>query len=174
MPRARSRRSEPKAKWDPSADTSLIVSILIIQLVAAVGAFLFVKLSKRFGNVRALIIGSVIWVLITVVAWRIHWATEFYVMAAAVGLVMGGSQALSRSTYSKFLPETTDHASYFSFYDVSYYMGTVLGTFAYGLVFRITGDLRDTVIAIGSFFVVGLILLLRVPREEVLLPAAAE
>ena len=158
----------------PISDTSLIVSILIIQLVAALGAFLFVKLSKRFGNVPALIIGSVIWVLITVVAWRIHWATEFYLMAAAVGLVMGGSQALSRSTYSKFLPETTDHASYFSFYDVSYYMGTVLGTFAYGMVYRITGDLRDTVIAIGSFFVVGLILLLRVPREEVLLPAAAE
>ncbi len=68
---------------------------------------------------------------------------------------MGGSQALSRSTYAKFLPPTTDTSSFFSFYDVSYYLGTVLGTFAYGLVYQLTGDLRNTVIAIGSFFVLG-------------------
>ena len=80
---------------------------------------------------------------------------------------MGGSQALSRSTYSKFLPETIDHASYFSFYDVSFYLNTVLGTFAYGMVYQLTADLRNTVIIIGSFFVVGLILLLMVPSKEV-------
>ena len=79
---------------------------------------------------------------------------------------MGGSQALSRSTYSKFLPETIDHASYFSFYDVSFYLSTVLGTFAYGAVYQITDDLRNTIVAVGSFFVIGLVLLLRVPKEE--------
>jgi MFS transporter, UMF1 family len=151
----------------PISDTSLIVSILLIQLVAGIGAHLFVRLSKRFGNLSALTIGCVIWLLLCVAAYRIDWAWEFYVLACGVGLVMGGSQALSRSTYAKFLPETIDHASYFSFYDVSFYVGTVLGTFAYGLVYQLTGDLRNTVIIIGSFFVIALVLLLLVPRTEV-------
>ena len=151
----------------PIGDSSLIISILLIQLVAVVGAFLFVCLSKRFSNLSALMIGCVIWILLCVAAYRIHWAWEFYALASGVGLVMGGTQALSRSTYSKCLPDTIDHASYFSFYDVSYYVSTVLGTFAYGLVYQLTGDLRNTVIIIGSFFVVGFILLLLVPRTEV-------
>ena len=79
---------------------------------------------------------------------------------------ISGSQALSRSTYAKFLPETEDHASYFSFYDVSYYVGTVLGTASYGTVYALTGNLRYTVIAIGVFFVLGLVLLWRVPKRE--------
>lgn len=154
-------------------DDSLIISILLIQIVAAIGAWVFTRLSARFGNVRALFIGVVIWVGICIAAYFIHWAHEFYMLAACVGLVMGGCQSLSRSSYAKFLPETKDHASYFSFYDVSYYLGTVLGTAAYGLVLQITGDLRNTVIAIGAFFILGLILLWRVPKEEVALPARA-
>lgn len=144
---------------------SLIISILLIQLLAAIGAWIFTRLSARFGNVRALLIGACAWVLICIAAYFTHWAHEFYALASAVGLVMGGCQSLSRSTYAKFLPETDDHASYFSFYDVSYYLGTVLGTAAYGLVFQLTGDLRYTVVAIGSFFVAGVLLLLRVPRD---------
>jgi UMF1 family MFS transporter len=158
----------------PIGADSLIISILLIQLVAAVGAYLFVLLSKRFGNVRALMIGCSIWVLLCIGAYRIHWASEFYVLACGVGLVMGGSQALSRSTYSKFLPETIDHASYFAFYDVSFYLSTVLGTLAYGLVFQLTGDLRNTVVIIGSFFVVGLVLLFKVPENEVALVRTVE
>jgi MFS transporter, UMF1 family len=155
----------------PISDAGLITAILIIQLVAIVGAVLFVRLSKRFGSVHALMLGSVVWVGACVFAYLLHWSSEFYILAGIVGLVMGGSQALSRSTYAKFLPETEDHASYFSFYDVSYYLGTVLGTAAYGTVFALTGDLRYTVVAIGSFFVVGLLLLWRVPKEEVAMPA---
>jgi UMF1 family MFS transporter len=151
----------------PIGDDSLIISILVIQLVAAVGAYLFTHVSARFGNIRALVIGMVIWVGICLAAYSIHWAHEFYGLAAGVGLVMGGCQALSRSTYAKFLPEAEDHTSFFSFYDVSYYMGTVLGTAAYGIVYQVTDDLRNTIIAIGSFFVLGLILLLRVPRDRV-------
>ena len=131
----------------------------------------FVQLSKRVGNVRALMIGAFIWIGACLFAFTIRWATEFYALAVLVGLIMGGSQALSRSTYAKFLPETKDTASFFSFYDVSYYVGTVLGTAAYGTVYAVTGDLRLTIIAIGSFFVLGLILLMRVPKEEV--PVAA-
>lgn len=151
----------------PISDSSLIISILIIQLVAILGAYVFVALSKRFGNLMALTIGCVVWILLCVFAYGIHWAYEFYLLAGGVGLVMGGSQSLSRSTYAKFLPDTIDHASYFSFYDVSYYVGTVLGTFAYGLVYQLTDDLRNTVIIIGCFFVIALVLLTMVPRREV-------
>ncbi|MBK9176490.1 MAG: MFS transporter [Flavobacteriales bacterium] len=157
----------------PIAPESLIISILLIQLVAAVGASIFVRLSARFGNVRALLIGVVIWVGICTGAYFIRWTNEFYVLACCVGLVMGGCQALSRSTYAKFLPPTKDTASFFSFYDVSYYLGTVLGTLVYGLIYQLTGDLRNTVIALGLFFVLGVILLLRVPKEETPIPAAA-
>lgn len=155
----------------PIPDASLIISVLIIQLVAVLGAMAFVRLSARFGNLRALVIGCTIWVMVCIIAWQIRWTHQFYALAALVGTVMGGCQALSRSTYAKFLPPTRDTASFFSFYDVSYYLGTVLGTFAYGLVFHLTGDLRDTVVAIATFFVAGLLLLLRVPREEIALPA---
>lgn len=151
----------------PIADESLIISVLIIQLVAALGAMAFVRLSKRYGNVRTLLLGCCAWVLACAVAWSIHWTYQFYLLAALVGSVMGGCQALSRSTYAKFLPETTDTASFFSFYDVSYYLGTVLGTLVYGLVYQLTGDLRNTIIALGTFFVLGVLLLLRVPKEEV-------
>lgn len=150
----------------PISDASLILSILIIQLVAIGGAFLFVWLSKRVGNVNTLIIGCITWILLCAFAYTIQWAWEFYALATGVGLVMGGTQALSRSTYSKFLPDTMDHASYFSFYDVSYYVGTVLGTFAYGMVYQLTDDLRNTVIIIGSFFVLALLLLFMVPSKE--------
>ncbi len=157
----------------PIASESLIISILLIQLVAAVGASMFVRLSARFGNVKALLLGILTWVALCVGAYFTRWTSEFYVLACGVGLVMGGCQALSRSTYAKFLPPTRDTASFFSFYDVSYYLGTVLGTVIYGLVFQLTGDLRYTVVALGSIFIAGMLLLLRVPKQEVPLPSAA-
>ena len=150
----------------PIASESLIISILLIQLVAAVGAMIFVRLSARFGNISALVIGVSIWVALCVAAYFTHWTSEFHMLACGVGLVMGGCQALARSTYAKFLPPTNDTASYFSFYDVSYYLGTVLGTVVFGVVFQLTGDLRNTAIALCAFFLAGLILLLRVPKEE--------
>ncbi|MBP8823584.1 MAG: MFS transporter [Flavobacteriales bacterium] len=156
----------------PIPDSGLITSILLIQLVAALGALLFVRLSRRFGNIAALIIGLVVWTGICLAAWSIVSTNAFYVLAACVGLVMGGTQALSRSTYAKLLPETADHASYFSFYDVSFYLATVLGTLAFGVVNQLTGDLRNTIIAIGTFFVLGAVLLLRVPRGERIAPSA--
>lgn len=150
-------------------DASLITSILVIQLVAAFGAMLFVWLSRRFGNIAALMIGLAVWTLVCMAAWVIQGTQAFYVLAAFVGLVMGGTQALSRSTYAKLLPETADHASYFSFYDVNFYLGTVLGTLAFGLVNQLTGDIRNTIIVIGTFFVVGGLFLLRVPRVKAIM-----
>ncbi|MDX1652292.1 MAG: MFS transporter [Brumimicrobium sp.] len=147
-------------------DMGLIISILLIQILAAVGAYLMSWLSGKWGNLRTLTIVVAGWVLLCVVAFYITKPMEFYLLAAGVGLVMGGVQALSRSTYSKFLPETKDHASYFSFYDVTEKIGIVVGLFFFGLMEELTGNLRASVLSIVGFFAIGLILLSVVPRKE--------
>lgn len=152
----------------------LIVVILIIQFVAIGGAYLFSYLSRILGNIRAIMISIIIWILISVGAffcnkeYGVDEQTMFIILAAVVGLVMGGIQSLSRSTYSKLLPETTDHASYFSFYDVCDKLGTVLGTFVFGYINEITGSMRDSIIVLAVFFVIGLFLLLRIMKEKTL------
>lgn len=148
-------------------DTGLIVSILLIQILGAVGAFIMSRVSGKIGNLRTLMITVAFWIVLCIVAYVITTPVEFYLLACGVGLVMGGVQAISRSTYSKFLPETEDHASYFSFYDVTEKVGIVLGTFFYGLMFALTGDLRMSVLSIAFFFSLGFILLLFVPKNEV-------
>ncbi|MCA1761479.1 MAG: MFS transporter [Cryomorphaceae bacterium] len=155
-----------KNEIDGMPDSGLIISILIIQIIAVIGAYAFSWLSSVLSNTQALGINVFIWIIVCYVAYSIHTPVEFYILAGLVGLVMGGIQALSRSTYSKFLPETVDHASYFSFYEVCDKIGIVLGTFFFGFVFEITTDLRYSVLTIGSFFVVGLILLFLVPKQE--------
>lgn len=150
----------------------LIAVILIIQFVAIGGAYLFSNLSKRLGNISALCISLATWVAVCVGAYfcdnryGIDEQTMFMILAAVVGLVMGGVQSLSRSTYSKLLPETIDHASYFSFYDVCDKLGTVLGTLAFGLINERTGSMRNSIIVLISFFIIGLILLLRMRKVK--------
>jgi MFS transporter, UMF1 family len=159
-------------------DTSILIAIvLIIQFVAIGGAYLFSNLSKRYGNISALLISIFVWVLICIGAYfcdkryGVNEQTMFMILAAVVGMVMGGIQALSRSTYSKLLPETIDHASYFSFYDVCDKFGTVLGTFAFGFINEITGSMRNSILVLASFFVIGIILLLRLRKSSEQVPA---
>ncbi|WP_345160801.1 MFS transporter [Pontibacter saemangeumensis] len=141
----------------------LILTVLIIQLVAVAGAYTFSRLSARFGNIRALILAVLIWVGICIGAYFTYTEFQFYVLAAVVGSVMGGIQSLSRSTYSKFIPATTiDHASFFSFYDVTEKVSIVLGTLAYGMIAHYTGSMRYSILAIIGFFVLGLLFLLLV------------
>ncbi|WP_187264716.1 MFS transporter [Pontibacter beigongshangensis] len=155
-------------------DDALIMTILIIQLVAIAGAYGFAFLSGRYGNIRALILAVFIWIGICVGAYFIKGAAEFYVLAAVVGSVMGGIQSLSRSTYSKFIPgTTTDHASFFSFYDVTEKVSIVLGTLAYGVIAQLTGSMRNSVLALGIFFLIGLFFLLFV-KGKPLAAAASE
>ncbi|NNC82966.1 MAG: MFS transporter [Flavobacteriales bacterium] len=161
------KRKGPNGEDLPFETSNLIITILIIQLVAIVGAYTFSWLSKRLGNIRALKIAVVYWVLLVTAAYFVVYEFWFYVLAGAVGMVMGGVQALSRSTYSKFLPPTKDHASYFSFYNICYYLGTVLGTFGFGYVLDLTQDIRMSILLIGIFFIAGLALLYTVPRDEV-------
>ena len=147
------------------ATTGLIISILLIQLVAIAGAMLTSRVALRIGNINTLVIINLIWIGICVYAFFIRTPNEFYLTAGAVGLVMGGIQALSRSTYSKMLPpETLDTASYFSFYDVSEKIGIVIGMLLYGIIAQLTGSIRFSILFLIVFFVSGVILLLRVPR----------
>ncbi len=138
----------------------LIPTILIIQFVAIGGATIFAKLSDNKGNIFALLTMIVIWVGICLYAYTITSVYQFYAIAATVGLVMGGIQALSRATFSKLIPlDSEDHTSYFSFFDVTYHLSVVLGTFSYGLVEQITGSMRNSTLALASYFILGFILL---------------
>lgn len=151
-------------KTDPT--TGLIVSILLIQLVAVFGAFLTSKASEKYGNIKTLIALNFIWIIICLYAFTITSPNQFYVTAGFVGLVMGGIQSLSRSTYSKLIPEgALDTASYFSFYDVAEKIGIVIGMICYGMVTEISDSIKPALLFFVLFFVVGVILLFRVPRK---------
>ena len=138
------------------SDEVLIPTILLIQFVGVAGAWSFSRLSKLTGNFRALIISVVIWIFICFGAYTIETARGFVIAAVFIGFVMGGSQALARSTYSKMLPETIDHTSYFSFYDVMEKLATVCGLVLFGLMNTITGGMRTGVLMIAVFFVISL------------------
>ena len=156
--------------WPSKAEstTGLIICILLIQLVAVVGAVLTSRASEKFGNIATLIVINCFWVLLCAGAFFITAPIQFYVMASLVGLVMGGIQALSRSTYSKLLPETEDTASFFSFYDVAEKIGIVIGMLVYGIIDQITGSPRLAIVFLGVFFVMAVLLLNRVPKKGVL------
>ena len=138
----------------------LIGCILVIQLVAIGGAQLMAWLSGKFGNIRVLSFVVVVWILICVIAYFIQSAFGYYIVATLVGIVMGGIQALSRSTYSKFMPETKDTASYFSLYDVAEKIAIVLGTFSFGFIQQLTGSMRYSIVALAVFFLIGLVALM--------------
>jgi UMF1 family MFS transporter len=140
-------------------DSVLIPTVLMIQLIGVAGAMFFAKLSGWIGNFKSLIIVVLIWICIIIGAYYIQNAGSFVIAAVFIGFVMGGSQSLARSTYSKMLPETTDHTSYFSFYDVMEKMAMVFGTFSFGIIEAITGNMRNSVLAIGIFFFFGFLFL---------------
>jgi UMF1 family MFS transporter len=141
--------------------TDLIISILIIQMIAIPGALVISRLSSKIGNLKTLMIVVVIWILLCVIGYLlpVGGIYEFWGLAAAVGFVMGGSQSLSRSTYSKLMPETRDTTSFFSFYDVTEKVAAVIGIFSFGFINELTGSQRSSVLALMSFFIIGLLLL---------------
>lgn len=145
-------------------DTKLIATIVIIQLVAIIGAVMMSRFSTRFGNIKVLMGVVIFWILICVAAYYTASYKEtggdpeywFYALATAVGLVMGGIQSLSRSTYSKLMPETKDTASYFSYYDFTEKVAIVIGMLSFGLIEELTGSMKNSVLSLILFFVVGL------------------
>lgn len=148
----------------------LIMTILIIQLVAIAGAFIMSKLSEKFGNLNVLLFVVLMWIGICIAAYYTTTAMEFYIIATVVGLVMGGIQSLSRSTYSKLMPETKDTTSFFSFYDVTEKIAIVIGMFSFGFIEDMTGSMRNSIIALITFFALGAFVLylsiLRAKKEH--------
>jgi len=141
--------------------------ILLLQIVAIGGAYLFAKISGIKGNKFSIIIMLIIWTIICGVAYFIYSKSAFYLLAIGVGLVMGGIQSLSRSTYSKLLPENTpDTTSFFSFYDVLEKGAIIVGTFSFGFIGYLTGSMRMSVLALSVFFIVGLLTMLTVRIKQ--------
>jgi UMF1 family MFS transporter len=157
-------------QWSSKSESTigLIICILLIQLVAIIGAVVTSRASAKYGNIPVLIVINSIWVLLCIAAFFIWLPIHFYVMATLIGFVMGGIQALSRSTYSKLLPETEDTASFFSFYDVAEKIGIVIGMCIYGIIDQITGSPRYAILILALFFSIGVLLLRRVPKKGVL------
>lgn len=146
-------------------DEIMIPTLLLIQLIGMGGAWFFARLSGKIGNLKALIIALITWILICSGAYFITDAIGFITAAFFIGIVMGGTQALARSTYSKMLPETTDHTSFFSFFDVMEKMASAGGTFSFGLIEAITGNMRASVVAIAIFFIIGLFFIIVMPKR---------
>ena len=141
--------------------SKLIATILIIQLVAILGALIMSRFAKRYGNIQVLIFVVLIWIAVCICSYFISTEYQFYGLAAVVGLVMGGIQSISRSTYSKFIPEkTADTASFFSFYDVTEKIAIVIGLFSFGIIEEFTGSMRNSALTLAIFFLIGLLVLI--------------
>ncbi len=154
-----------EVQWEEDGATmGLIISILLIQLVAIFGAWLASLLSRKLGNIKTLIVINILWAVICVYGYFVVTPMQFYITAGFVGLVMGSIQSLSRSTYSKMIPDgNPDTASYFSFYDVAEKIGIVIGMLIFAVVGELSGSMREPILFLIVFFIVGIILLSRVP-----------
>jgi UMF1 family MFS transporter len=149
-------------------DENLIISILIIQIVAIPGANLMARLASKRGNLNTLMVAVIIWIGGCIIGYNLpeRQNIPFYALAIVVGFVMGGIQSVSRSTYSKLMPVTHDTTSYFSFYDVTEKIAIVIGMFSFGYINELTGSLRNSILALGIFFVIGFILLYRTAKLD--------
>ncbi|PTX60889.1 UMF1 family MFS transporter [Kordia periserrulae] len=150
---------------------NLISAILLVQFVAIFGAYIFSRISVKYGNITALKITIVIWGLVCFVAFSLDKDQEniqlyFYSLGGLIGLVLGAIQSLSRSTYSKLLPETEDTATYFSFYDVTEKIAIVVGMFGFGLLNEITGSMQWSVLFLAVFFLLSFIILSFVKKTK--------
>ena len=154
---------EKEVAWGSDSERvmGLIISILLIQIIAVVGALLTSRVSRKIGNIPTLIIINIMWIGICIDAYFVVTPNDFYLAASLVGLVMGGIQSLSRSTYSKFLSNTDDTTSYFSFYDVTEKIGIIIGMSIYGLITQLTGKVQNAILFLVVFFIIGVILLFR-------------
>ncbi|WOD44009.1 MFS transporter [Hwangdonia lutea] len=159
---------EEEIDWggDSEKTMGLIISILVIQIVAVFGAILTSRASSKYGNIKTLIAVNVVWMCLCFYAFFMKTPLQFYIAASVVGLVMGGIQALARSTYSKFLPQTDDTTSYFSFYDVAEKIGIVFGMVIFATIDQVTGSMRNAILFLFVFFLFGIILLFRVPKHK--------
>lgn len=143
----------------------LIVTVLIIQIVAIFGSQFFAFSSSKYGYINTLLFAIFVWIFCCVIAYFIKTPIHFYILAIIVGFIMGGTQAISRATYSYYLPETNDNASFFSFYSIVDKISIILGLFIYGFINQITKDMRTSILFLISFFILGIILMIRMKKK---------
>jgi MFS transporter, UMF1 family len=147
-------------------DDQLMLTVLIIQFVAIGGSYLFAWISGKIGNIPAVICTALIWSAVCGITYFVTTATGFYIVAFFVGTVMGGIQALARSTYAKLLPDTQDNASYYSFYELTEKVATATGTFSYGIIINLTGTMRNASLFLGCMFLIGVVFLYMAHRKQ--------
>ena len=141
--------------------SKLIMTILIIQIIAIFGAYFFAYISKLKGNKFSLVVMNICWIFICFSAYYTTNENQFYLLASGVGILMGGIQSLSRSTFSKLIPTNrSDNTSLFNFYSITYNISVVIGTFSYGYIEQLTGSMRISILALMSFFIIGLVFLI--------------
>ena len=146
--------------------TQLIVTILLLQFVGIGGAYLFAWISKKLGNVRSLTLAVIIWIGICIGCYFIVTPMHYFIAGGCIGLVMGGIQALSRSTYSKLIPQTGNNAGYFSFYDVCEKVAMMCGLVIWGAMDNLTGSMRTSILSLGVWFSISLVLLVMLGRMQ--------
>ena len=145
----------------------LIVATLLVQIVAIPGAFFVSWCSGKVGNVKALGGCILAWCAVCVYAyWFASTKEGFYLAAGVIGFMMGGTQSLNRSTYSKLIPETEDNASYFSFYEVLEKSGLVIGMFGWGYIEGVTGSMRNSILALVGLFLIAFTILQWIPKSH--------
>ena len=132
-----------------------------------VGAIFTAWLSKKIGNIYTLVFLNLFWAILCVGAFYITNPVEFYVAAGLVGMVMGGIQALSRSTFSKMIPKTRNTTSYFSFYDVTQKVSIVIGMSLFAFIDQITGSMRNSILIFLVFFLLGAYLLNKIKIRNI-------
>ncbi len=148
------------------SDLELIITIFVVNFLAIPGAFSVSYLSKRIGNIRALISCIIGWTMLCLCAY--FFATNkmgFYCVAGGIGFLMGGTQSLNRATYSKILPDTDDPASYFSFYEVLEKGGLIIGMFGWGYIEGLTGSMHNSVLAMLILFTIAYFALMLMPKK---------
>ena len=151
--------------------TDLILTIILVQLVGILGAWVFAKISKKIGNIKTLQLTILVWIIACLGAYSLDKndpiiVHKFYILGAFLGFALGAIQTISRSTYSKWLPETKDHATYFSFYDVAEKIAIVIGMIISGVVLEQTNSLKNFILILAIFFVIGLLVLMTIKREK--------
>ena len=160
---------EQEILWRDNEEKTLglIISILLIQLIAMIGAVFTAWISKKIGNINTLILLNIFWAFLCIGAFFISKPSEFYIAAGLVGLVMGGIQALSRSTFSKMIPKTENTTSYFSFYDVTQKVSIVIGMSLFAFIDQITGSMRNAILVFLLFFVIGAYMLSNIQTKNI-------
>ncbi|QNP62257.1 MFS transporter [Streptomyces genisteinicus] len=152
--------------------TTLIVAVLLVQVLAVAGALGMGRLARTYGAKRTILGSLGVWTAILVAGYFLPAGAPvwFFCLAAGIGLVLGGSQALSRSLFSHLVPPGKE-AEYFSAYEMSDRGLSWLGPLVFGLAYQVTGSYRDAIISLVIFFVLGFALLARVPVRRAVVAA---